>query len=202
MAPGIEISSEAIPVQTQSKVEALLLTSSRALASRIRILLYRMLGMSVGRQCRFEKIRARNLRLIAMGDNNALTEGCWLWPMNLGQNRTVIQIGNSNYFNRDVMVDSCGRVEIGNFNMIGPRVYITDSNHSTAVGTPPGDLPMDAGRVKIGNRCWIGAHAVILKDVELGDDCVVGAGAVVTHSFPCGSVIAGVPARLIRRREQ
>jgi acetyltransferase-like isoleucine patch superfamily enzyme len=51
--------------------------------------------------------------------------------------------------------------------------------------------------VKIGNHCWIGAGAIILKNVELGDACVVGAGAVVTKSFPNGSVIAGVPARLI-----
>lgn len=50
---------------------------------------------------------------------------------------------------------------------------------------------------RLGNRCWIGAKAVILKDVELGDSCVVGAGAVVTKSFPAGSVIVGVPARIL-----
>jgi len=57
---------------------------------------------------------------------------------------------------------------------------------------------MERGKVCIGNGCWIGAKAVILKDVILGDRCVVGAGAVVTRSFAAGSVIAGVPARLIR----
>ena len=58
---------------------------------------------------------------------------------------------------------------------------------------------MDTGRVKIGNGCWFGARAVVLRGVELGDFCVVGAGAVVTDSFAAGSVIAGVPARLLRR---
>jgi acetyltransferase-like isoleucine patch superfamily enzyme len=53
---------------------------------------------------------------------------------------------------------------------------------------------MDIGKVKIGNHYWIGAKAVILKDVELGDGCTVGAGAVVTRSFPAGGVIAGVSA--------
>jgi len=56
---------------------------------------------------------------------------------------------------------------------------------------------MDIGRVKIGNHCWIGAGAIILKNVELGDACVVGAGAVVTKSFPPGSVLGGVPAKII-----
>jgi maltose O-acetyltransferase len=57
---------------------------------------------------------------------------------------------------------------------------------------------MQVGHVKIGNQCWIGAKAVILKDVELGDGCVVAAGAIVTKSFPANSVVAGVPARLLR----
>jgi acetyltransferase-like isoleucine patch superfamily enzyme len=56
---------------------------------------------------------------------------------------------------------------------------------------------MKKGQVKIGSRCWIGAKAAILKDVELGDGCVVGAGAVVTKSFPSNSVVAGVPARSV-----
>ena len=95
------------------------------------------------------------------------------------------------------MIDACGFIEIGNNNMFGPDIYITDSNHSFGNGVSPAAQPMQRGKVKIGNHCWIGAKAVILKDVELGDYCVVAAGAVVTKSFPAGSVIAGVPAKLI-----
>lgn len=96
------------------------------------------------------------------------------------------------------MIDACGYVEIGDHNMFGPDIYITDSNHEFGVGVSPASQPMVDGIVKIGNHCWVGAKAVILKDVVLGDYCVVGAGAVVTKSFPAGSVIAGVPARLLR----
>ena len=95
------------------------------------------------------------------------------------------------------MVDACGYVEIGDNNMFGPDVYIADSNHTFGGGVAPHKLPMEVGKVRIGNNCWIGAHAIILKDVDLGDGCVVGAGAVVTKSFPAGSVIAGVPAKPI-----
>jgi maltose O-acetyltransferase len=133
-----------------------------------------------------------------LGDYNALTDGCWLWPIEDDADVLRIKVGSGNYFNRDVMIDACGLIELGDENMFGPGIYITDSNHSTADGVSPKALPMQVGHVKIGDRCWIGARAVILKDVELGDGCVVGAGAVVTRSVPAGAVVVGVPARVVQ----
>ena len=53
------------------------------------------------------------------------------------------------------------------------------------------------GRVKIGNRVFVGANVTVLPGVEIGDDVVIGAGSVVTHDIPSGSVAAGNPARVI-----
>ena len=50
--------------------------------------------------------------------------------------------------------------------------------------------------IKIGERCWIGANAVILPGVEIGDNVIVGAGAVVTKSFPSNSILIGTPAHI------
>ena len=50
----------------------------------------------------------------------------------------------------------------------------------------------------IGNNVYIGCGAKILGDVVIGDDCVIGANAVVIHNVESGSVVAGVPARVIR----
>lgn len=181
-------------------IESLFLTAPRGVASRIRLSFYRWLGMKQGIRNRIESGgRCRRLRQIEIGSYNAFTQGCWLWPEDTECNRVRIRIGNGNYFNRNVMVDACGLVEIGNDNMFGPDVYITDSNHQFGPGINPKSLPMNIGQVKIGDRCWIGAKAIILRDVELGDECVVGAGAVVTKSFPAGSVVVGVPARVISR---
>ena len=180
----------------RSVLEYLLLTASRGVASRLRLALYRLLGMKTGARNRMEGHgRVRRCSQIEIGSYNSFTEGCWLWPNNQDYEGVRIRIGNRNYFNRNLMNDACGLVEIGNQNMVGPDVYITDSNHRFGSGLAPNEQPMDTGKVKIGNRCWIGAKVVILKDVELGDGCIVGAGSVVTKSVAPGSVVAGVPAQ-------
>jgi len=182
----------------KSLLEYVLLTASRGVASRIRMAVYRLLGMKTGACNRMEGDgRVRRCSQIEIGSYNAFAQGCWLWPDNHNYDGVRIRIGNQNYFNRNLMIDACGLVEIGNQNMFGPDVYITDSNHRFGTGLIPNDQPMDVGKVKIGSCCWIGAKAVILKNVELGDGCIVGAGAVVTRNVAPGSVVAGVPAQCL-----
>lgn len=55
--------------------------------------------------------------------------------------------------------------------------------------------------IRIGNNCFIGCNSIILKGTVLGDGCVVGAGAVVCGKFEDNCVIAGNPARVIKRLE-
>lgn len=58
---------------------------------------------------------------------------------------------------------------------------------------------MKRGTTKIGKRCFIGANAIIMCDVKIGDEVIVGAGAVVTKDVPSNCIVAGNPARIIRR---
>jgi acetyltransferase-like isoleucine patch superfamily enzyme len=171
------------------------------LASRVRILFFKLLGMSMGKRNRFEAGRIRRVSQIKMGDLNHFSEGWFLWPEDTSVEGHRIEIGTNNYFNRNVMIDACNHIEIGSNNMFGPDIYITDSNHSTGEGIDPHNAPMKKGIVVIGNSCWVGAKAVILANVELGDYCVVAAGAVVTKSFPKSSKIAGVPAKLMAPKD-
>ena len=154
--------------------------------------------MQIGANNRFEKGRCRQLMQIKVGNNNAFTNGFMLWPIDNTFFGSRIVIGDNNYFNRNLMLDACGYIEIGDSNMFGPDIYVTDSNHQYKMGKSSKDLSMNIGKVVIGNNCWIGAKAVILMDVVLGDNCVVAAGSVVTKSFPAGSIIGGVPAKLLK----
>jgi acetyltransferase-like isoleucine patch superfamily enzyme len=53
--------------------------------------------------------------------------------------------------------------------------------------------------VRIGDNCFIGAHAIILPGVTIGDSCIVAAASVVARDLPAGSLAAGNPARIVER---
>ena len=59
---------------------------------------------------------------------------------------------------------------------------------------------LEAGdEIAIGNNVWIGGGAIILGGVHIGDNAVIAAGAVVTKDVPAGMLVAGNPARIMRR---
>lgn len=93
-------------------------------------------------------------------------------------------------------------IEIGNNTCIGGNVKILDNDfHPLDVQARREDIKeqIKTKPIKIGNDCFIGCNALILKGTQLGDGCVVGAGAVVSGSFEPGSVIVGNPAKCIQR---
>lgn len=109
-------------------------------------------------------------------------------------------VNNAGFLGHNVSILCACDMTIGEGTIIAPGVVITDSDHN--LSDPDNLEGMGVMKpVVIGNKCWIGANAVILKGVTLGDNCVVGAGAVVTHSFPAYSVVVGNPAHLLRMRK-
>ena len=93
-------------------------------------------------------------------------------------------------------------IVIGDDTNIGGNVKILDNDfHPIEAEARLKDDKEQIGSrpVYIGKNCFIGCNSLILKGTRLGDHCVVGAGAVVCGVFEDGSVIAGNPARLIRK---
>ncbi len=97
------------------------------------------------------------------------------------------------------------RITIGDDTLIGGNVKIIDNDfHPIEIEARNADDKDRIGvrPVTIGKNCFIGCNALILKGTELGDGCVVGAGAVVCGKFEANTVIAGNPAKAIRKIEQ
>ena len=169
---------------------------AEGLASRLRVIFYRALGMRIRGHVSLRKIEVRRrARCITLEDGAALDRGVVLLATS---DAARIVIGPRTYINRGTMIDADALIEIGEQTMIGPFCYITDHDHSFAAGTAPAAGPLISAPTHIGARCWIGAHVTILKGVTVGDGSVVGAGSVVTGSLPPGVVAVGNPARVVR----
>ena len=92
---------------------------------------------------------------------------------------------------------------IGDHCMIGGGVLICGVNHGSAAA----DVPMrhqaaEAKPITIGRDVWIGMGAILLPGVTLGDGSIVSAGAVVTSDVAAGTVVSGIPARLVKTRQR
>ncbi len=112
-----------------------------------------------------------------------------------------VKIGSRTTFNNDCFFGAAGGIEIGEDVVAGQYVRFHSENHNfDDLNKLIKEQGVSHKGIKIGNNCWIGSGAVFLDGAELEDGCVVGANAVVTKHFTANSVIAGVPAKLIRTR--
>ena len=94
-----------------------------------------------------------------------------------------------NIFSR---IYSASSISVGSDTVIADYVVIRDSNGHTLEGSD------NISPIKIGQHVWIGARAIVLKGVTIGDGAVIAAGSVVTSDVPPNSLVAGVPAKVIR----
>lgn len=97
--------------------------------------------------------------------------------------------------------DTTGRIVLGEKCLLGPHVTITASNYGTDLGAFVMDQPRLEEDILIGKDVWLGANTVVLAGVTIGDGVVVGAGAVVTRDVTEGSIVGGVPAKVIGHRD-
>ena len=109
-----------------------------------------------------------------------------------------VELGNDVSICAFVHIWGEGGVRIGNQVMIGAGACITSRGHDYTV-TPMWDSST-TGPVTIGNDVWIGTNCVILPGVSIGDGAVIGAGSVVTRDVESGTIVAGIPARLVKSR--
>lgn len=108
-----------------------------------------------------------------------------------------MQVGNNVSLQPHCMIDvsHCWLISIGNDVTIAPRVTILAHDASSKKRSGGGYTKI--GLVRIGDRAFIGAGALILPGVTIGSDSIIGAGSVVTHDIPSDSIAVGVPARVV-----
>ncbi|EMO43306.1 transferase hexapeptide repeat protein [Leptospira noguchii serovar Autumnalis str. ZUN142] len=116
-----------------------------------------------------------------------------------------IRIGNEVFFNRNVHINASvgGVIDIGDRCLIGPNVVFRTANHNF----DSIELPIQKQGHKIGNiiletDVWIASNVVLVGGIRIGKGVVVAAGSVVTKDIPAYSVVGGVPAKIIKKRNK
>ncbi len=134
---------------------------------------------------------------LQMGAHALLEPGVWITAPGAAR----VRIGAGTFLNMGVMVAAERLVEIGDHCMLANGCFVTDSSHR--YDDP--ELPItwqgfeSKGPTRIGDNCWLGANVVVTSGVEIGERCVVGAGSVVTKNVEPFSIVAGAPARVLRK---
>ncbi|WP_314318830.1 DapH/DapD/GlmU-related protein [Paucilactobacillus nenjiangensis] len=134
-------------------------------------------GFTSGRECRFD--------LLAKGKSNLV----------IGEN---CKIGDR------VHIVCHGEIIIGDNCLLASNIFISDTSHgsygmnSEGPDMAPEKRKLIVNKVCIGSNVWIGENVCIMPGVTIGDGCVVGANSVVTKNIPKNSVIAGVPAIILK----
>lgn len=106
-----------------------------------------------------------------------------------------LSIGNQTYLN-GASVDCSHEVIIGEYCAIAEGAKIMDNSFHPI--TENGITKLSIAPVRIGNKVWIATNAIILPGVTIGDGAIVAAGAVVNKDVPPRSIVAGVPAKVVK----
>ena len=194
-----------------------------ALGLALRRLIYPHFLGSAGRNVAFgAHVTIRHPHKIHLGDNVVVDDHCVLDAK--GDANDGIRIGSGVFIGRNTIVHckngditigdqanigfncdipSSGRVAIGRKVFIAAYAYIIGGGHEFSDDAA---TVMDQGRtakgIDIGDGAWIGAKAMVLDGVTIGRDAILGAGAVATKSIPDRAIAVGMPAAVIRVRNQ
>jgi putative colanic acid biosynthesis acetyltransferase WcaF len=108
----------------------------------------------------------------------------------------LLGLGDHCTLSEGVTIYNLGPVVIGDHTVLSQDVYVCAGTHDY---TRP-DLPLVRSPVTIGSGVWICAGAFIGPGVTIGDNSIVGARAVVVKDVPPGVIVAGNPARIVKKR--
>jgi acetyltransferase-like isoleucine patch superfamily enzyme len=139
------------------------------------------------------------LRIGLAGNFLKIGKNCKIQPrVNFGDGNNIV-IGDNCMINENVYIQ---QAIIGNYVMIAPNVAIYSNSHIYSRL----DIPMILQEKTEEQPCiieddvWIGRNAVIMPAIRIGSGSIIGAGAVVTKNVEPYSIMGGVPARLIKKR--
>lgn len=157
-------------------------------------------GSSIGRNCTIDALSKAGVAIgsgCAIGDYTIVRVSGSLADLGEG-----FRMGDGSSLGQFCFVGAAGGVCIGSNVIAGQRVSFHAENHNHFdIEVPIRFQGISRQGIYIGDDCWIGSSVVILDGVNIGSGSIIAAGAVVPRgNYPPMSVIAGIPARVIKTR--
>ena len=141
-----------------------------------------------------------------IGKNAKVHLGRWSWigdGCKIRSHEGEVVIGAKTVLGQECTISSFQHVSIGRECILADRVMLIDFDHGVVdVEKPIRVQGIYKRDVKVGHNCWIGYGACILRGVTVGNNSVVGTNSVVTKDVPENAVIGGVPAKVLRMRDE
>ena len=158
---------------------------------------------SVGKDCSFHPpLNINHPERIIIGDDVVIGSFCWI-GVYVEKNQTLglLEVGNRVHIGSNSTILARNHIKIGNRVLIAQRVSIIDNIHEYQdINKAIIDQPISqGGEIIIEDDCFIGVNSVILQKVKIGKHSVIGANSVITHDVPPYCVVAGTPARIIKK---
>jgi acetyltransferase-like isoleucine patch superfamily enzyme len=126
----------------------------------------------------------------------AVDENFHLIPPVYSDHGINIRIGRNVFVNQNCRFNDIGGIDIGDDVMLGPNVSLISSGHP--IDPAERRVGITSAPIAIGRNVWVGTSALIMQGVTVGEDAIVGAGAVVTRNVPPRTLVAGVPATVVK----
>jgi acetyltransferase-like isoleucine patch superfamily enzyme len=139
-----------------------------------------------------------NRKLSSLGESVIINSGVFF------SGYKNIKIADCVYIGQNVKIlAENAKVDIGANTLIAPNVIINSRNHNfkkkNILIKNQGYSNLDT---VIGSDVWVGANSMVLAGVNVGDGAVIAGGSVVTKDVPAYTVVGGVPARVIAKRDE
>lgn len=112
----------------------------------------------------------------------------------------MIKFSNYIYIGECAKVYGKGNLILKDNVIIGPNVTFFTSVHNYSNDYLPYGFEDKIENITVNKLVWIGANVIILPGVEIGEGAVIGAGSIVTKDVPACAIVAGNPAKIIKKR--
>ena len=168
--------------------------------------MYTGLTLKLSHKGLHKSVKFREPEFIKLGNSCTIGENSYLYCWRTYKYKDIIQqvhgsitIGDNFRATRNLTIQACGDLRIGDNVLIASNVFICDYNHGTDdVEDSYLNNELTLSPVEICDGVWIGQGVYILPGVTIGRNSIIGAGSVVTKSIPEYCIAVGNPAKVIK----